>query len=128
LTRGETLRVSAAGWWTCPTPACQGLTTLSTSGTALSLTSDTWDEAKVVVGFGVTGQRLRFWVDTLDTPAPRQGQADGDSDYSDEATLLDTNTVDDVWSAGYAGLYRHAGGSTATSTFPTLCVAPRLCE
>lgn len=62
--------------------------------------------------FGLARQRLRFWVDTLDTLPPRQRQADGDIDYSDETAQITSTAVDDVWSPGYVGLYRAAGGSS----------------
>ncbi|HUU95281.1 MAG TPA: RHS repeat-associated core domain-containing protein [Phycisphaerae bacterium] len=78
------------------------LTTLATAASGLGLSNGTWYEAKVVIDlFGLASQRLRFWVDT-----------DGDSDYSDETAQITTTAVDDVWSAGYAGLYRAAGGSS----------------
>ena len=80
------------------------LSTLATQATpALTLTSGTWYEGKVVVDNDPNDanlQQLRFWVDT-----------DGDGDYSDETTLLTSTAVDDVWSAGYVGLYRAGGGS-----------------
>jgi len=72
-------------------------TSLATSGTALSLTNGTWYTAKVLVDDDPNNaslQRFRFWVDT-----------DGDSDFSDETTLLDTTAVDDDWSGGYVGLF-----------------------
>ncbi len=37
---------------------------------------------------------------------------DTDGDYADETMLITTTAVDDVWSAGYVGLYRAAGGSS----------------
>jgi len=83
-----------------PLPTITVPSTVATSGTVLNLTTNNWYEAKVVIGNDVmspTNQRLRFWVDTLDTLPPRQGQADGDGDYSDETTLLDTNAVDYTW-------------------------------
>lgn len=46
------------------------------------------------------------WVDT-----------DGNGDYSDETTPLTSTTVDDVWSAGYVGLYRAASTSGALQQY-----------
>ena len=40
----------------------------------------------MVITSGMAGQTVRFWVDT-----------DGDGDYSDETTLLNSNGVDDTW-------------------------------
>jgi RHS repeat-associated protein len=85
------------------------LDTLVTSGSALTLTNGTWYEAKVVIDNDPNDanlQQLRFWVDT-----------DGDGDYSDETTLLTTTAVDDVWSAGLAGLYRAASSSGAIQQY-----------
>ena len=88
------------------------LTTLVTSGTALSLTNGTTYEAKVVIDDDPNNsalQQLRFWVDT-----------DGDGDYSDETTLITTTTVDNTWSAGYVGLYRAASTNGAIQQYDDL--------
>jgi len=64
-------------------------TVLATSGTALNLTPGTWYTAKVLVHDDPNNaslQRLRFWVDS-----------DGNSDFSDETTLIDSTAVDDDW-------------------------------
>jgi len=53
---------TVSGVWRCLRSA--GLTTLATSATALSLTTDNWYEAKVVLDESGGSQRLRFWVDT----------------------------------------------------------------
>ncbi len=56
------------------------LSTLVSSSTAITLTNNTWYTAKVVIDDdGSGGQQLRFWVDT-----------DGDGDFADETTLIDT--------------------------------------
>jgi hypothetical protein len=49
LTRGGGLCPRACGSNATRSAACQGLNTLVTSGTALTLTSGTWYEGKVVV-------------------------------------------------------------------------------
>ncbi len=85
------------------------LSTLATSASALTLTSGTWYEAKVVIDNDPNDanlQQLRFWVDT-----------DGDGDYGDETTLITTTAVDDVWSAGLVGLYRAASSSGAVQQY-----------
>jgi RHS repeat-associated protein len=77
------------------------LTTLATAGLGYALTSGTWYEGKIVIDDDPGNsalQQLRFWVDT-----------DGDGDYSDEIASITTTAVDDVWSAGYVGLYRTGG-------------------
>ena len=56
------------------------VSTLKTSGTALSLSAATWYTGKVVVDHDPNNaalQRMRFWVDT-----------DDDGDYGDETVLL----------------------------------------
>ena len=84
-----------------------GVTTLKTSGTALSLSAATWYTAKVVVDDDPNNaalQRLRFWVDT-----------DDDGDFGDETVLLTSTQVDDDWSGGYVGLFR---GNQDTNIHP----------
>jgi RHS repeat-associated protein len=81
------------------------VTTLKTSGTALSLSAAMWYTGKVVVDDDPNDaalQRLRFWVDT-----------DDDGDYGDETVLLTSTQVDDDWSGGYVGLFR---GNQDTNT------------
>jgi len=81
------------------------VSTLKTSGTALSLSAATWYTGKVVVDDDPNNaalQRLRFWVDT-----------DDDGDFGDETVLLTSTQVDDDWSGGYVGLFR---GNQDTNT------------
>ena len=81
------------------------LTTLSTANAGLNLTTNTTYEAKLVIADDPGDpdlQQLSFTVDT-----------DGDGVYSDETVQITSTAVDDVWSAGYVGLYRAAGGSSA---------------
>ena len=80
------------------------LTTLATAASGLGLTNAEWYEAKVVITESGGDQLLNFYVDT-----------NQDSDFLDagEHVLTDRGEVDDNWSAGYVGLYRAPGGSSA---------------
>ncbi|MBL8880219.1 MAG: hypothetical protein JNG88_13960, partial [Phycisphaerales bacterium] len=80
------------------------LTTLSTAGSALSLTSTNWYAAKVVIDNdpgNVALQRLRLYVDVA-----------GDG-FGNDSASIDTTAADDVWSAGYVGLYCGSGGTNS---------------
>ncbi|MFN0134764.1 MAG: hypothetical protein ACKVS9_01460 [Phycisphaerae bacterium] len=80
------------------------VTQLVTGTNSVSLTNNSWYTGKIVVGDDLGNsalQRLRFWVDT-----------DDDGDFADETALLDTTTIDDVWSACHVGLFR---GSVSNS-------------
>jgi RHS repeat-associated protein len=84
------------------------LSTLVTAGSALTLTSGTWYEAKVVVDNDPNDanlQQLRCWVDV------------NGNGYGDDSALITTTAVDDVWSAGLVGVYRAASSSGALQQY-----------
>ena len=69
------------------------------SGSTVSLASGNWYTAKVVVDDDPNNaalQRLRFWVDTLDTLSGVKGRPDDDGDYVDETTLMDDTAYVDA--------------------------------